>query len=133
MMELEMRWQSIISLCGACAITASGLVISTPVLAEPITVMGPRDDDRMVRLVSYRDLNLALAQDEQRLVQRVGGAVRSVCREEMIYLLGHRSCRNRAWNGARPQIAQAIERAKQIARNGFSPIAPVAIVIADGR
>ena len=125
-----MDGQKIISLCGACAITVTGFALSSPAFAEPITVIATRDEDRVTKRVSYRDLNLAVARDEQRLVRRVGFAVSSVCPSEIAYIQIVRNCRTSAWDGARPQIALAVERAKQIASSGYSSIAPVAIVIA---
>lgn len=124
-----MSGQNIMAICAACAITVVGLAASLPANAEPITITGPSNEDRVVERVSYRDLNLALGQDERRLVRRVGIAVSSVCSTQIAYAQTAR-CRSFAWSGARPQIARAVERARQMALNGFSSIAPVTIVIA---
>jgi hypothetical protein len=39
-------------------------------------------------------------------------------------------CRSFAWGGARPQMNLAIQRAQELAANGTTNIAPVAIMIA---
>jgi hypothetical protein len=84
-----------------------------------------------IERVSYRDLNLAMARDQQRLIRRVGFAVSQLCPD--IAYVGDPRCRPYAWERAKPQIARAVDRAKQIARSDFSTIAPVAIVISAAR
>ncbi len=41
-----------------------------------------------------------------------------------------KSCDTSAWGGARPQIARAVQRAREIAATGSSTIAAAAITIA---
>ena len=126
-----MTLQKFILFAAACAMTAGSLAITSPASAQPserFTVTGPRTDAPRTERVSYRDLNLVIPQDEKRLVRRVGFAVNHVC-PQGIFRIEPSGCRSDAWDGAKPQIALAVERAKQIASNGFSSIAPVAIVI----
>ena len=129
-----MSLQKFMSIAAACAVTAGSLALASPALAqsnERFTVTGPRiDEDVLSTRVSYRDLNLANARDEKQLVWRVGSAVKSVCPDgSMVFPTHLQACRTYAWNGSRPQIALAVERAKQMASTGFSSLAPVAIVI----
>jgi UrcA family protein len=122
------------SLLAACAVTFVIFAASAPAAAQPrpIVVTGA-DSDLPVRYVSYRDLDLAKAGDEQILVKRVGYAATDVCTESVSNLATpgyeYMTCRSHAWRGARPQIDRAVLRARQIATNGWSAIAPVAIAI----
>ncbi len=116
----------------ATTIAISAAAAPTSAQARPITVVAT--EERVpVRFVSYRDLKLAESADEQILVDRVRHAARDVCRESVPYNASNAilnlSCRSEAWQGARPQIARAVTRAREIAANGFSAIAPVAISI----
>jgi UrcA family protein len=128
-----------IPMLAACAVTAAGLAIAAPAVAkqEPVVVTATAKDIP-IRYVSYRDLNLARFEDEQRLLKRVKYAVKDVCIEssggEAVprdssnrLIMNH--CRGHAWAGAQPQVNRAVQRAREIAYNGFSTIAPVAISI----
>lgn len=92
----------------------------------------PQEGVRTVR-VSYADLNLAKRGDQRRLKVRVTGAVKRVCLFEDgragLQDRGYYGCANDAWDGADPQIAQAVTRASEIAMKGRSSIAPTAITI----
>jgi UrcA family protein len=122
------------SLLAACAVTFVVFAAASPAAAEPrpIVVTGA-ESDIPVRFVSFRDLNLARAGDEQILVKRVGYAATDVCTESVSNLASpgyeYLTCRSHALSGARPQIDRAVLRARQIATNGWSAIAPVAISI----
>ena len=126
--------EKLISMLAACAVTVAGIAIAAPAVAkQPKTVVVTAPDaDIPTRRVSYRDLNLVTLAGERTLNRRVGQAVRSVCFEsvgtEAAFQLEF-SCRKESWDGARPQIARAIQRARDIAQNGYSAIAPVAITI----
>lgn len=124
-----------LSMIAAVALTGTGILVMSPAGAksrngDTETVYGQRfDPDVPRRLVSYRDLNLATLEGEKTLNGRVRGAVRIVCaesgpgrdfRQESL-------CHNVAWSGARPQIALAVMRAREIAMTGTSAILPVAI------
>lgn len=136
MMKYEQFWMM-------CAATGATMVIiggaATAALAQQtnkITVVGERpvDDGRSIR-VSYRDLNLASAHDERQLRRRVGGAAHQVC-EPVGFPVGDHSfsdCVSFAWNGAKPQMARAVRRAREIAATGSSGIPLVAISIVGSR
>ena len=98
---------------------------------RPVVVVAPADQ-APTRLISYADLNLASLAGETTLNRRVEGAVSSVCEEAVgpsPALYTERACKKFAWRGARPQIAQAVERARDIATTGSSMIAATAITI----
>lgn len=122
------------SLLAACAVTVGVFAATAPAAAKqrPIVVTATAEEIP-IRLVSYRDLNLAKAHDEKVLISRVRFAARDVCTESVRYDTAFgtefSACRNQAWRGAEPQIERAVERARQIASNGWSAIAPVAISI----
>lgn len=133
-----MAYGNLLSMCAAVAITAGGLVAMTPKAAaqhRPVVVTAP-SNDIVVRRVSYADLNLTTVAGEQVLNKRVGGAVNSVCEEATEFATGSfqgksamRFCSLTAWDGARPQIQRAVDRAREIASTGSSTIAATAIVI----
>jgi UrcA family protein len=133
-----MVYAKILSLCVATAITAGGgLFLFSPEASarQPIVVTGP-PQDVAVRRVSYADLDLASLSGEKTLNRRVGRAVNSVCLEavgqqahDLYVMVDNMRCTRGAWDGARPQIARAVERARQIAATGSSTIAASAIVI----
>jgi UrcA family protein len=122
------------SLLAACAVTVAIFAAASPASAQsrPIVVTGV-ESDIPVRYVSYRDLDLARSADERTLVKRVRVAATDVCAESVSLLAApgyeYITCRSHAWRGARPQIDRAVLRARQIAANGWSAIAPVAISI----
>ena len=95
----------------ASALLAVG---GAPAFAEPV-VIGKRalidDEGRVTRLVSFRDLDLSSPTGEKTLIRRVGGAVRYVCSSASDFMR-EASCKSVAWNGARPQIARALEQAR---------------------
>ena len=122
------------SFIAALAVTVAVFAATAPASAKdrPITVTAT-EANVPVRFVSYRDLNLAEQADARILAKRVRQAAKEVCDEstpdgafnESMFL----SCRSIAWQGARPQMKRAIAQAQEIAANGFSAIAPVAITI----
>jgi UrcA family protein len=133
-----MTCAKIVSLCVATAITAGGFfVVSPPASArQPIVVTGPSREDIVVRRVSFADLNLASTSGEKTLNHRVGGAVTSLCIEavgpdtrSLSSTIANMRCTRQAWDGARPQIASAVQRAREIAATGSSAIAATAITI----
>lgn len=137
-----MTYQKTLSLCAAVAITCTGLaVVAPPAFAKTrtVVVMAPAAD-APTRRVSYADLNLASAQGETLLNRRVGYAVDDVCAEatggddgSLTIKLVMVRCDTSAWNGARPQIARAVQRAREIAATGSSTIIAGAITIAAPR
>ena len=130
-----MNYAKAIALCGA-ALTAA---VAVGVAAFPVHAAGPRavvvianPDDYVTRHVSYADLNLASAPGERTLNRRVGSAVSDVCSEAVggsSTGLQYRDCTIGAWGRARPQVSLAVQRARDIAANGSSLIAAVAITI----
>jgi UrcA family protein len=102
---------------------------------RPIVVTAPAQD-LVVRRVSYADLNLASFTGEKILNRRVGSAVGDLCNEStggdtrsLHGTVNMMRCSKQAWTGARPQIARAIQRAREIASTGSSTIAATAITI----
>jgi UrcA family protein len=94
---------------------------ATPASAQDgqIVVRAPAPDVR-AEIVRYRDLNLLTRDGEWALHRRVSGAVERVCLydEGVWYGLAvpdYNQCADRAWRGARPQMSQAIYRARQYA------------------
>lgn len=103
------------------------------VQGQPVTVYAQPDENLRKEHVSYADLDLTTVKGERRLLQRVGGAVKRVCLFDSSHIglqdNGYYRCSDEAWDGAKPQIAQATARAKEIALNGTSSIAATAITI----
>lgn len=133
-----MTYDKFLAIAGATAVVGSGfaLALAAPAVAQngkPVIVRAqPLDADIPIRRVSYRDLNLASAEDQNRLNQRVRRAVTQVCLESTgrnAVLSVQLSCRSDSWDRAEPQIDLAVRRAMDIAANGYSSIAPVAIAI----
>ena len=126
--------EKLTSLLAACAVTALGLAIAAPAVAAPSpVVVTATSEDIPIRYVTYRDLNLVNAAGEKTLLSRVKHAVNDVCIEsvgdDMTRRFTQRDCRYNSWAGAKPQIDRAVQRAREIAANGWSSIAPVAISI----
>ena len=100
---------------------------------KPVVVFAEPQENIRTERVSYADLDLAQLAGQRTLNNRVAGAVKRVCLFEDghsgLQLSGYYSCAGSAWEGAEPQIAQAIDRAKEIALTGKSSIAVAAITI----
>jgi len=129
-----MKYNRILSACAAVAITTGSFaLVSSPVSAKDGPVLVVADEDTITRRISYADLNLASASGEVTLNRRVGGGIRSLCLEATagsdLFGIDHQ-CRNFAWSQARPQIAEATQRAHDIALTGTSTIAASSITIA---
>lgn len=118
----------------ACGISMALLVgmAAAANAQDHIVISKQLKGEEPIERVSYADLNLASAAGERTLNRRVGGAVRNVCAPQA-EAIAQLNCRNFAWRGARPQIDRAVTRASQMAANGVSSIAPVAIVVAAPR
>lgn len=129
------------SYVGLSAAAGASLLLLTGVGAaaeakspQDTVVIAPRYPEalRTVR-VSQRDLDLSNRAGRKMLVARVDAAARTVC-EDSLYEGGldasqQSHCFDAAWAGARPQIYRAQRRAVEMARNGFSSIAPAAIIV----
>ena len=114
---------------------AASLLVAGPALAGqqgPVVVYAEPDNVRIERVTSA-DLDLADRSDQKKLNLRVAGAVKRVCLFENsrsgLQDFGYYGCAGDAWEGAKPQIAQAVQRAKDIAMTGQSSIAATAIAI----
>ncbi|WP_187107723.1 UrcA family protein [Sphingomonas xanthus] len=114
--------------------TAS-LVLAAPAGAQdsPVVVYGEPDQNIRTERVSYADLNLASTSGEKKLNGRVDRAVERVCLFDIgqrgSEVIQYKRCAGGAWDHARPQIAQAVERARQLAQTGTTSIAATAITI----
>ena len=121
-------------LCAAVAITASGVfLIASPSSAKerPVIVEGQPVEDVVTRRVDYADLNLASAGGKKLLFRRVSRAVVGVCNDANpgAQRVDMAMCRDMSWDGARPQIAAAFDRAQELASRGGSPVLAGAISI----
>lgn len=127
--------QKLLSISAALAMTAgSALIVATPAIGQSrqVVVTAPRDEALPTRHVTYADLNLAVQADQARLHRRIGIAVRDVCRESVGLMpprFLEQECKSIAWAGARPQVDRAVQRAREIAATGTSPIAAGSIMI----
>ena len=111
------------------AITTAGFAAQD----RPVVVYAEPQENVRIERVSYADLNLAERRDERQLRLRVAGAVRRVCLFENgkpgLQDGGYYRCASGARDGAGVQIAQAVQRARDIALNGESSIPAVAITV----
>jgi UrcA family protein len=130
-----MKYAKALALCGATLIAAASIAATAHAGTQgPVTVTGQRSE-YVTRYVSYADLNLVSATDVHVLNSRVGFAVDEVCNQ----VVGRsdqesfRGCTYDSWDGARPQIRHAVRRARDIALNGWSPVAAASITIDLGR
>lgn len=103
---------------------ATVVAVAAPAMAqETAVVRGRLLTDLVVRTVSFADLNLARASDQDRLHGRVDSAVGAVCRESLgpspIYF-AKVSCTKRAWRTAQPQIDRAIADAQLLSITGVA-------------
>jgi UrcA family protein len=116
-------------------VTASLLAAAPSFAAQdkPVVVYAEPQEGVRTERVSYADLNLAERRDQRRLNVRVASAVQRVCLFENsrkgLQDRGYYQCADDAWDGAHPQIAQAVTRAREIALTGRSsiPARPIAI------
>ena len=134
--EDVMAYRKLFSACAAATVTVGGFaVVVPPAFGESGPIVVAANPDIVIRRISYADLNLASASAVVTLHRRVGGAVRSLCSEATGDDFGsyvkfqNRVCRTSAWGQAHPQIAQAVERARDIAPISTSPSAAAAITI----
>ena len=127
-----------LSLFAAVAMTALSLLAVAPAQAksQPMVVTAQRTADLPTQRVSFADLNLASAQDQRILNRRVGSAVKIVClerdqrAEKSLASFGEYGvCSDFAWDGARPQLAAAIDRARAMALNGNGAVAVGSLAI----
>ena len=131
-----MTIEKTLSMFVALSVTLGVLNIAAPAAAQNknVVVTAP-SQDLLIRRVSYRDLDLATLGGEKILVSRVGYAVKDLCLESVgpADFYAEFGCRGDVWSGARPQIKQAVQRARELSQFGFSAIPPVAISISFAR
>ena len=120
-------------------VTAS-LLIATAAFAAgqdgPVVVYAEPQQNVRTERITYADLDLNQRNHQRKLNLRVAGAVKRVCLYEDRSGLqdgGYYRCADDAWGDARPQIAQAVTRAREIALTGKSSIAVAAITISVGK
>ena len=122
----------------AAVLLASGvfMLVAPPAYGKERPVLVVAKPDILTRHISFADLNLASSSGERTLNSRVGGAIGGLCSEatgggdsSFTTTLAKRKCSDSAWGQARPQIARATQRARDMASTGVSPIAAAAITI----
>src|SRR6185503_14518844 len=126
-----------ISFCAAVAVTSGALfLMGSPVFGRTAPITVTASEEVVVRHVSYADLNLASAPGQQMLNRRVNSAVSDLCNEatggpdgSVLFKFSMMKCSSEAWNGARPQIDRAVQRARDIAYTGTSDLVAAAITI----
>lgn len=132
-----MDYNKIASLGVAIALT-SGLfvLVSPPALGKALPLVVTAPANVVTRHISYADLNLATSAGELTLNRRVGRAVSGLCQEatgdgdgNFMTAVAGLKCSKSAWGQARPQIAQAVTRSRDVASTSVSPIAAAAITI----
>lgn len=111
-----------------CAMSAVFFTCATSALADtgPVVVTAPSDYERLTRVVSYRDLNLALARDQKRLDRRLDAAIKDVCRLSEFHSVRtlaaqapYRECSNEAWTTARAEMGAAVALAQGSSAGGI--------------
>lgn len=117
-------------------VTASLLIAGAAFAAQnkPVVVYAEPQEGLRTERVTYADLDLSQRDHQRKLNLRVAGAVKRVCLyEDRNGVWDYYRCADGAWDGARPQIAQAVARAQEIALTGKSSIAATAITIRVGQ
>ena len=133
--EQEMLTRSTAMTAAVLSGVAASLSFAAPSLAaqdKPVVVYAEPQEGVRTERVTYADLNLAERRDQRRLTLRVTSAVKRVCLYEDRSGLqdrGYYRCADGAWDDASPQIAPAVERAREIAMTGKSSIPVAAITI----
>lgn len=115
--------------CAALAIGTATRALSQPPYTRPLTIVAHRPEPTLTRIVPYGDLSLATKEGKKVLMHRVGMAVTEVCPavDENGEALDVFACENFAWDGARPQIHNAVQQALA---GGITTTAAIAIVSA---
>jgi len=122
----------ILRLAAASGVTVAiltGAATAAQAQKAPVTVYAPADIH--TARVGYADLNLADEVGQSILKARVSEAASKVCGvflyQPRLSIEDRSTCVAGAVAGARPQVARAMERARQIAANGFTTLPAVAI------
>ena len=131
-----MRYAKALSISLAFALSI--FAPTTPAAAKnaKIVVTAPPTTEVVTRHISYADLNLASFEGQQSLNRRVGSGINDLCDEvvggddgTLTIKRVMRRCGMSAWDQARPQMALAIQRAREIAETGTSSITAAALTI----
>ena len=115
------------------AVSAAPVIAEAkPVSDRPLVVIAEPEPLPPTRRVGYADLNLATQVGERILVRRVRSAVKEVCEEEVgpspMFHYEH-SCRVLTLKDARPQLDQAIARARAMAAANSPDISAAFILV----
>jgi UrcA family protein len=132
-----MKHVKMISTCAALAVAGAAFAIGSPAYGKTHTIVVIAPADIVSRHVSYADLNLASASAQHVLRSRVSYAIGDLCRQTTGYIgptFGFESaavnqCSEAAWGQARPQIAGAVLRSREMASTGQATVAAAAITI----
>lgn len=120
-----------------CAMSAIFFACATPALADtrPMVVTAPSDYALPTRVVTYRDLDLALARDQKRLDRRLDAAIKDVCGLNEYHAVRtitarapYRACSTEAWTKARAEMGAAVALAQGSSAGGIE-IADRAITV----
>ncbi|HET9427616.1 MAG TPA: UrcA family protein [Allosphingosinicella sp.] len=107
---------STIAMLSSIIVTGVTLALSVgPAAArERIVITSPEQNDyTRTERVSYADLDLATDRGERVLTRRVSVAVQDVCFHDGEHPFMVNVCKRSAWQGAGPQMASAIQRARE--------------------
>lgn len=129
--EFEMRTQGSLSAAVLSGVAASLFIASAASAIEPVVVYGAPAESKTVD-VRFDDLDLVNARHEKLLTRRVAAAVRKVCdigEGPGIRRQDYLRCADGAWDDAQPQIAAAVERARQLASTGRTTLAANMITV----
>lgn len=127
------------SVAGAAigAVLLFGSAAASAASAEPRTVTVIAEKEVFTMRVAHADLNLAAADGRRDLSRRVTKAANQVCSpglyDDGLSPQEQNGCFANAIAGAKPQVAQAIQRATELAQNGSSAIPAVALSVSAGR
>lgn len=133
-----MNYAKALAMCGATLIGAVGIgLTAAPARAASpaqATVIG-YPHEIATRAVGYGDLNLATASGQHALNGRVTQAAYDVCDEIVGWRddPGMTDCQTDARASARPQVARAVQTARDFAGSGKTSLAAAAITIDLGR
>ena len=132
-----MNYNKLLSISAAVLLTSGAFVLVVPpAFAKDRPVFVGASPNVVTSHITFADLNLASAAGERTLNHRVYGAIHRLCSDATggddgyyVTSFARMKCTKIAWNEARPQIARAVQRSRDIAFTGTSPIAAAAITI----
>ena len=100
------------TLIAVAAPAALALSVGVAEARENIVITGDADALTRSQQVQLSGIDLATSDGQSLLAHRVRLAVREVCAHDGEHRLALLPCKRGAWEDARPQIANAIERAR---------------------